>query len=183
MSDEHPPIVVDDHEHFESDLTLSRVGRRDEWRLLAFVTAAALVFVATATAKPWGFGTQPPGPSGSISAVAVVSPEPATAIAPPSEPATLSAALPEPATGPVPDSPTTVYTYFFVAPDGTQTSITFSCTPTVNGQDTVYVHVQEVETATGSAEPSTGPWAIDRVCAYLDGTPPLIQLVPAGPDR
>jgi hypothetical protein len=63
MNDEQAPPRTDMLGEPASGPTLARVRRRGESHLLALMSAAAVVFVAIAIAKPWGESAPSPGAS------------------------------------------------------------------------------------------------------------------------
>lgn len=70
MGEEHAAARTDTPEEFPSGPTLAPVRRRGELHLLALMLAAAVVFVATAIAKPWGEGV--PSPKASAATTSLV---------------------------------------------------------------------------------------------------------------
>jgi len=85
MNEEHAAARTDMSEEFPSGPTLTPVRRRGESHLLALMLAAAVVFVATAIAKPWGEGVPPPAASAATTSLVAKIATPSTEGAPPPE--------------------------------------------------------------------------------------------------
>jgi hypothetical protein len=84
MNEEHAAARTDTSEEFASGPTLAPVRRRGESHLLALMLAAAVVFVATAIAKPWSEGVPPPATSAASTSLVAEIATPSTENAPPS---------------------------------------------------------------------------------------------------
>ncbi len=72
MNDEHVAARPDTSGEFGSGPTLTPVRRRGESHLLALLLVVAVIFVATAIAKPWGEGAQPGASAATTSLVAEI---------------------------------------------------------------------------------------------------------------
>lgn len=83
MNDEQAPARTDTPGEPASGPTLARVRRRGESHRLALMSAAAVVFVAIAIAKPWGGSAPPPGPSAATPSLVAEIAKSSTESAPP----------------------------------------------------------------------------------------------------
>lgn len=164
-------VVADAEDPIEAGPTLSRIGRRSDSRVLALVSAAAVVFLAVAIAKPWYVGTQPPLPSGSTSSLAAAIPEPATTS---EAPLGSPASVPWPTTVPSPEALSTPVSFVvWIESDGVSLVLETECS------DSVYVLVPP--TALASSDSATGPRYVDTMVVCASGTPQEFHLVLPSP--
>jgi hypothetical protein len=179
MDEERSPVVFNAQEPPDAGPTISRIGRRSDSRMLTFASAAAVVFLAVAIAKPWDIGTQPPVPSGSTSSLAVAAPEPATASDALSGSA---AATPWPATAPTSEALETPQSaFFYIETDGVPVLIETDGVPVLAMGCGDHVYTFVLSTAVASADPATGQRRIDAIPACASGTPQEIYLVLPSP--
>ena len=165
-----PRVVADDEDPIEAGPTLSRIGRRSDSRVLALVSAAAIVFLAVAIAKPWYIGTQPPVPSGSTSSLAAAIPEPATTS---EAPLGSPASVPWPATLPSPEALSTPVAFtLYIESDGVSILVT-GCT------DSGYM--LELPTALASSDAPIGLAYVEARVVCASGTPQEFYLVVPSP--
>ena len=161
-----PRVVADDEDPIEAGPTLSRIGRRSDSRVLALVSAAAVVLLAIAIAKPWYVATQPPVPSGSTSSLAAAIPEPAaTSDAPPGSPDS----VPWPATAPSPEALSTPGSFVVSIESDGVSILVYGCS------DSVYM--LEPPTPLASSDAPTGLQYVDTMVVCASGTPQQIYLV------
>ena len=165
-----PRDVADAQDPIEAGPTLSRIGRRSDSRVLAMVSAAAVVFLAVAIAKPWYVGTQPPMPSGSTSSLAAAIPEPATTSdAPPGSPVSVL----WPAAAP--------------SPGAAETSVSFVVSYESDGALIVMtgcaysVYTLVLPTALASSDSAIGLGYVDTTVVCGSGTPQQFYLVLPSP--
>jgi len=166
MTDQQQPGVADELAPPEAGPSLVRVGRRSDSRVLAFLSAAAVVFLAVAIAKPWGLDTPQPVPSGSTSSLAVAIPQPATVTeAQDGSPD----AITWPATAPSSEALETPQSgIVFIVSDQVLVSA-MGCA------DGVYTLV--LPSAPASSDPATGLQNIEVTLECASGTPGEFQLV------
>jgi hypothetical protein len=142
MNDEQAPARTDTPGELASGPTLARVRPRGESHLLALMSAAAVVFVAIAIAKPWGESAPPPAAAPSL---VVETSQPVANVVQPGEVPITSALVCTEDTGSVGPSDPTFGVYTWPVGDGTSTT-TFAPSAT---------------TLSGSfATPGVGPWVI-----------------------
>ena len=141
MNEEHAAARTDTSEESPSGPTLTPVRRRGESHLLALMLAAAVVFVATAIAKPWGEGVPPAASAATTSPVAKIA-TPSTESAPPPETSATTESLvveittsstesaPPPEAFAATESTTneTDQPVFIVVPSGSSVTFTVVCT-------------------------------------------------------
>ena len=180
MTDERTPAQIDTPGEQACGPTLAPVRRRGESHLLALMLAAAVVFVATAIAKPWGDSAPLPTASAATPSLpAEIARSSAESVSPPTASATPS--LPA----------ETVQRVFIVVQPGdvsvTYTSITYTvvCTEDPGASPPVIESAEPVaesaEPVAESAEPVVGflyvPGGATCTGADLQG----IDWVPASP--
>ena len=164
-----PRVVADDEDPIEAGPTLSRIGRRSDSRVLTLVSAAAIVFLAVAIAKPWSIGTPPPLPSGSTTSLAAI-PEPAaTSDAPPGSPAWVT----WPATSPPPDTQPASLSYVVSIESGGWSIAVTGCT------ESVYRLV--LPSALASSDAATDLPYVDATLVCASGAPGQIYWVLPSP--
>jgi hypothetical protein len=145
MNDGQTSARTDTPGELASGPTLARVRRRGESHLLALMSAAAVVFVAIAIAKPWGESASPPGASSATLSLVAETSQPVANIVQPGEVPTTSALVCTEDTGSVGTSDPTFGVYTWLVGYGTSTT-TFAPSAT---------------TLAGSfANPGVGPWAV-----------------------
>jgi hypothetical protein len=167
-------LEADAQDPTETGPTLSRIGRRSDSRVLAVVSAAAVVFLAVVIAKPWYVGTQPAVPSGSTSSLGAAIPEPAgTSEAPLGSPVS----IPWPATAPSPEALSTPGSFVVsIESDGVSIlvyGLVYGCS------DSVYM--LEPPTPLASSDAATGLQYVDVMVACASGTPQGFYLVVPSP--
>jgi hypothetical protein len=163
MNDEQTPARTDTPGEPASGPTLARVRRRGESHRLTLMSAAAVVFVAIAIAKPWGESAPPPGPSAATPSLAAEIAKSSTGSTPPGPSA---ATLSETASS----TPLSVVIYvqpqtassvtIYVQPGEAPTTLTVACTGVPGVSPSVV----------GSAEPVLGLQydALVLVCTGVD---------------
>jgi hypothetical protein len=166
MNDKQLPNAADDQEVPGTGPSVSRIGRRSDSRVLTFASAAAVVFLAVAIAKPWGTDTPQPLPSGSRSSLAVAVPQPATATESPDGSPT---AIPWPATAPSPDALETPQSVVFYMWSDQGPVSEIGC------GDGFYTLT--LPAAPASPDAATGPESIEVTVVCASGTPGEFHLV------
>jgi hypothetical protein len=145
MNDEQAPARTDTPGELASGPTLARVRRRGESHLLALMSAAAVVFVAIAIAKPWGASAPPPGASAATPSLVAQTSQSVANVVEPGEVPITSALVCTEDIGSVGTVDPTFGVYTWPVGDGTSTT-TFAPSAT---------------TLSGSfATPGVGPWVI-----------------------